>query len=778
MPQMLGFDVPFLRLDRARELSPIAGGDGSSHEERTLGARRCFARPVSLLFDRGRRAGEAKVPAGDALRECRTARVSRLRGFPKLGQASGLALFLACMSAPAQSPPDFEAETALMEIEVRVTDGRGQAVADLAKEDFELLENGRRQRIATFEFVHRLEPPGTEDPPDAPRATPTNAQEDANSKLRRSTFIYVATRGRREDRPQIFSAVKEFIDENLAPGVFVSLGGSPFTSRRSDLHGELEEMLGRGAAGPDGGTLVDTLAVDLARDIEYGDSLETLVEDTNDEFEDQLEEIADRAALYRRLRMYEYIDLIRALSIYPGRKIVVLFTTGLPVDEENIDIMKVLEDEATKARVRFFVSDVSRLTASPPGGDAESAGNMASLFGDVLNNGFNSQAQRRQDNQDGLYEVARRTGGRAVLNSNDFGEVFDVVDRETSDYYLLGYYPRNTEQRGRLRRIRVRVQPKGLRVSHQRGYYEERPFEMTSRSERNLRLHQALTFDTPYTDLPLVLDHEFFRDSRGSAILVYSVGMHVRDIPSDSSKKGETLKLTVAAQASGKESGNGRSLPPVIDERRFEMTVPEPALRRLSDDPNSWLHYGSQMTLAPGTYDWKVVVRDDLSGLMGSFQTQIQIPAFKNRLGASSLLLTSRIDDVSNPQPRKSRRNQPEDVLEVEGSRFFASAVKKFRRGDAIYALYDVYNAGAGPLASPPGPKIALYRGNERIAPPPVTGHQTVPEPQSNRLRYLAALSTSDLPEGDYTIAAMLPTAEGYGPVIYRRFEIVESEVE
>ena len=687
-------------------------------------------------------------------------------------------MFLACLLAPAQNPPVFEAETALMEIEVRVTDGRGQAVTDLSREDFELLENGQKQQIATFEFLQRLEPSAPADSPGTAPSVLGNEQEDAESKLRRSTFIYIATRGRREDRRQISDAVKDFIDENLAPGVFVSLEGSPFTSRRSDLHSELNEMLRRGTAGPAGGTLVDTLAVDLARNIEYEDNLESLVEDSNDEFETQLEEIADRAALYRRLRMYEYIDLIRALSIYPGRKIVVLFSTGLPVDEENMDIMKVLEDEATKSRVRFFVSDVSRLAASPPGGDAESAGNMASLFGDVLNNGFDNQVQRRQDNQDGLYELARRTGGRAVLNSNDFGEVFEVVDRETSDYYLIGYYPRNTEQRGRLRRVRVRVNRKGLRVSHQRGYYEERPFEMTSRSERNLRLHQALTFDTPYTDLPVVVDHEFFRDSRGSATLVYSVGMHVGDIPSDSSRKGETLKLTVVAQASVRGSGDGRNPPPVIDERRFEMTVPESALKRMSDDPNSWLHYGSQMTLGPGHYEWKVVVRDDLSGLMGSFQTQLQIPAFKNQLGASSLLLTSRIDDVSNPQPKKSRRNQPEDVLEVEGSRFFASAVKKFRRGEPIYALYDVYNAGASPLASPPSPKIALYHGDERVAPLPVTGHQTVPEPQSNRLRYLAALSTSELPAGDYTIAAMLPTAEGNGPVIYRRFEIVGSEVQ
>ena len=662
----------------------------------------------------------------------------------------------------------FEAETTLMEIEVRVTGRNRQPVKDLTKEDFELLENGSPQRIATFEFVPGPALEAQAVAVDTGQPEPETQEAEATNQLRRSTFVYIATRGRREDRLLISKAVRDFIDESLAPGVLVSLEGSPFTSRRSELHERLDEMARLGS-----GALVDTLAVDLARDIEYSDSFEQLLGETNEEFDEQVEEIADRAALYRRLRMYEYIDLIRALSIYPGRKIVVLFATGLPVDDENIDIMKLVEDEATRARVRFFVSDVSRLTAEPPGGDAEMAGNADAYFGDPFNNGFTRQAELRQDNQDGLYELAARTGGRAVLNSNDFGEVFDVVNRETSDYYLLGYYPEDTEQRGRLRRIRVRVPGRGLRVSHQRGYYEERPFAMTSNAERNLRLHQALTFDTPYTELPIRIDHEFFRDSEGSPTLVYSVGLHVGDIPSGTTKKGEELKLTVVAKASAVGPDGQRSMIPTIDERRFEMTVPESALERASEDPNAWLHYGSQMKLGAGTYDWKVVVREDVSGLMGTYETRIRIPDFEERLGASSLLLTGRIDDVGRARSGRAARNRAEDVLSVEGSRFFATAVKEFRSGDPIYALYDVYNAPGGSLETPPGPKLALYHERERVAPLPVTSYQVVPESPSQRLRYLAALSTARLPVGDYIIAAMLPTDGTNGPVIYRRFRIV-----
>ncbi len=690
------------------------------------------------------------------------------------GLAAAAALIGSAATLAGQPAPVFQSETALFEFEVRVTDRRGQPVAGLSKDDFELRENGQPQAIATFEFV-----PG----PAAGQATaalgiaPRRVGQpgtDAASELRRSTFVYIATRGRRQDQLLIYEAVRDFLDNDLQPGMLVSIQGSPFTSRRSELYERLEAMRTGGGNGVDG--LVDTLAVDLSRDIAYSDAFEGLIEETNEDFEEALEEIADRSAFYNRLRMYEYIDLIRALSIYPGKKLVVLFATGLPVEEDNLDIIKVLEDEAMKARVRFYVSDVQRLDATPLGGDAETSGGFAAAGGLAAIEGLTAAIERRQDNQDGLWELARRTGGKAILNSNDFGEVFDVVKEENSGYYLLGYYPEDREQRGRLRRLRVRVNDSSLRISHQRGYYEERPFGQMSRTERNLRMHQALTFDTPYTDLPILVDHEFFRDSDGGPTLIYSVGLHARDIPTETVKKGETVKLTVIAQAVAQASEGARRQPPVLDERRFSMTVDPAAMERLSGDPASWLHYGSQMPLAPGEYDWKVIVRDDLSGSLGSYHTRLRIPELSGGTTGSSLLLTSRIDDVGRAKTRKPSRNAPEDVLLVDGSRFFATAVKAFQRGTPIYLLYDIYNLGPGSYDDPPGPRLALYRERESVPRLPVNSYQIVPQPEAHRVRHLAALATGDLRAGEYILAAMLPPSSGEAAVIYQKFRIVDGD--
>ena len=51
-----------------------------------------------------------------------------------------------------------------------------------------------------------------------------------------------------------------------------------------------------------------------------------------------------------------------------------------------------------------------------------------------------------------------------------------------------------------------------------------------------------------------------------------------------------------------------------------------------------------------------------------------------------------------------------------------------------------------------------------------------MPEPKSNRLRFLTALSTSELSAGSYTIAAMLPAADSRRLVIYRKFEILRPD--
>ena len=59
--------------------------------------------------------------------------------------------------------------------------------------------------------------------------------------------------------------------------------------------------------------------------------------------------------------------------------------------------------------------------------------------------------------QDSLRVIAEETGGIAVVNQNDFSKALKRIDAETSDYYVIGYYSKNTDQTKRRRNIEVKI---------------------------------------------------------------------------------------------------------------------------------------------------------------------------------------------------------------------------------------------------------------------------------------------------------------------------------
>src|SRR5918996_4607364 len=69
------------------------------------------------------------------------------------------AIALNAQGPQTPSPPDapsvtFRVEVNYVEVDVRVVDDRGNIVTGLAAEDFEVLEDGRPQKVAAFSFVN------------------------------------------------------------------------------------------------------------------------------------------------------------------------------------------------------------------------------------------------------------------------------------------------------------------------------------------------------------------------------------------------------------------------------------------------------------------------------------------------------------------------------------------------------------------------------------------------------------------------------------------------
>lgn len=72
---------------------------------------------------------------------------------------------------------------------------------------------------------------------------------------------------------------------------------------------------------------------------------------------------------------------------------------------------------------------------------------------------------------DSMYRLASETGGRTILNTNDFEVGLREVVADASAYYLIGYTPTRAEDDGKYHKISVKVRRSGTRVIAREGYW-------------------------------------------------------------------------------------------------------------------------------------------------------------------------------------------------------------------------------------------------------------------------------------------------------------------
>ncbi len=122
---------------------------------------------------------------------------------------------------------------------------------------------------------------------------------------------------------------------------------------------------------------------------------------------------------------------------------------------------------ATRSNVSIYSVDPRGLTTL-----ADESINVSGGFPDdpPLNLSLQSFNDSLRMSQDSLRSLSEETGGFAAVNRNDFSDAFSRVVKDSSSYYVLGYYPKNDRRDGRFRKIEVKVKRPGLEVRSRRGY--------------------------------------------------------------------------------------------------------------------------------------------------------------------------------------------------------------------------------------------------------------------------------------------------------------------
>ncbi len=155
-------------------------------------------------------------------------------------------------------------------------------------------------------------------------------------------------------------------------------------------------------------------------------------------------------------------------SVGFGESMRVDIATQVTLDAQSYSVLKELQALAAHAnaqRVTLYTLQASGLQA--PDASAASFGPEDRLFQFPA-----IGASLRANNRDSLQLLADDTGGRSILDTNDFLPDLARLRQDFDSYYLLGYAPAHSGD-GREHRIEVKVTRPGTRLRYRQSYRDK-----------------------------------------------------------------------------------------------------------------------------------------------------------------------------------------------------------------------------------------------------------------------------------------------------------------
>jgi VWFA-related protein len=659
--------------------------------------------------------------------------------------ASLLVLGMLSTSGISQEPSGeytFRSKTELVLVNVTVRDKSGNPVRDLKREDFTVLEDNKPQQVVSFDLENTdavLSTAATEAallrPAQPASANPTPSLATRPLKDRRLIILFFDLSSMEPDEiDQATTAAQTYVDKQMAAAdlvAVVSLGSTlsvnqDFTSDRALLKQALQAFnLGAGAGFEEGSTGTTEGTAETGGSFTVDDTEYNIF--NTDRRLQALRSIADKLA---------QID---------EKKSLIYFSSGMDrTGIENQSQLRSATNAAVRANMAIYTMDIRGLQALVPGGEAQNASlrGTSPYSGKSVAGQFDSNATT----QETLVTLAGDTGGRAFLDSNDFSRVFTGVQQDTSLYYLLGYHSTNPARDGRFRRITVRVNRPGVKIEFRRGYYAPADFQHSTRDDRERQLDEELASELPTTDLPVYLSAAYFRIADRKFYVPVSVVVPGSQIPFTHNKDQDRATLDILGVVTDPDK---RPVGQIRDTVKLALNTSQLVQRKN-------VQYNSGFVLPPGTYHLKFVVRENQSGRLGSFETDLTVPDLKTvPVKMSSIVLANQL------QP--SGKQKSENPLVRDGSEVIPSVTHVFSSGQQLYFYYEVYDparAAANTNASSNGrsptsirllTNVAFFRGKTKAYETPIVESQQLNAPDRKAMVFQLDVPLTRLKPGFYT---------------------------
>ena len=690
---------------------------------------------------------------------------------------------------PVDSEDVVKISTSLIQVDVTVTDWKGNVVTGLKREDFEIFENGERQDISNFAFVAGASTNNVA----AARPDPTIPAPPVPARAAsvRRTFALVV-----DDLLLSFEsayhtrrALRTFVDKQMQDGDLVAIirtaGGigalQQFTTDKRQLHAAIERIKwnprGRGGFGafapvePTMGELAkatgDTTVSD--EDIQQ----EKNANRSSDEFRDSMFATGTLAALR---------FIVRGMGELPGRKSVIMFSDGfslLQVDPQGFNetgrVMSFLTqviDEANRSSVVFYTIDARGLQTTSISAEDK----IISPTPQSIQQVSSSRAALLHDTQGGLDYLAEETGGLSIKNVNRLNDGVERILKDQS-YYLIGYEP-NSETfdaaKRRFNKLEIKVKRPGVTVRYRSGFFNVP--ESAGRSQiasGNLtpvqQLQAAMYSPFAVNDITLSLNTIFGNSRTGSYVrsLLHVAGGDLTFVD----EKDGTKKVVFEVLA-GSYGDNG--LPVDQIGKTYTVNVSSAGYEKIQRD--GFVYHFEFPLKAPGGYQYRVAIRDTASGRIGSASMFIEVPDMKkSQLTLSSLI----VQNFSAAQWAKLSSGISIGANESPSNPMDDTANRRFKAGTILQYGFEIYRARLGPGNRPNlSVKTRVFRDGKLVLDGQAIPVDVTQQRDMERVQAGGAINLIDkMPAGEYVLQVVvtddIPNKKQRIATQYVPFEVV-----
>jgi VWFA-related protein len=588
---------------------------------------------------------------------------------PRALRLTAAALLAAAASVALAQDYGETVEVDVVTVDVEVRDAQGRQVTDLERGDFQVFEDGKHVRLTNFERVVARDagPAAATAPTPAPAAPPPDGPASGEAVPADTTswvVVYVDNlRLHNVSRTRALDQMRHRLAEAV-PGERVMVVSQdisfnvrlPFSADRAAVDAALAALetvptYGASADRDRSTAMLTTIAMQK-------DAM-AVGEPCNEQVAAPAKSFAEGARADVLRTVSRLLAFTNSLAGLPGRKALLYVSDGIPLQpgEEMFqalaemcgggagisgaalpDNLPAFDSQTLGSRAypahaaaldaaRYSVAnDLRRLTAhananrvsfyalQASGLAAPADSSVAMDPTDRLFQLPSVSAAMENNAKESLVYLANETGGRAIIDTNDFTGELDRLRADLATYYSLGYVP-DHQGDAKEHRIEVRVARKGLRLDYRRSYRDKPALEQLA--DRTLA---ALTHG--YEDNPLEVKLEMlpaeplpnghFRVTARLLVPLFKLATLTREDVYEAK-----LRVVVAAGGSGGES---------TGLRQVEVPVRVPRQEALTAFGQSYA-YEVRLELGGGEHTLAFAVRDELAGTASFLRRKVDIEA-------------------------------------------------------------------------------------------------------------------------------------------------------